>query len=195
MVVKCEKEIKHAPPHFQWNLDTDLNSALCWPILRNNPTAPKVDQFTAAGNFRTGVPHQPYHLSASCVFIQRKLTLQDIIRYNSMNGKSVSSVVVTTCFGTPLPSSIPNTWYCYLFMLHAETKASFVFTENFQYWHHPLFIKQNIEIKYLRLKVLFKHKWYSWMIELEIDMKLITCYLTLIFCIREHWLICLSIYT
>ena len=31
IVVKCELEMRPAPQHFPWNLDTDLNSKLCWP--------------------------------------------------------------------------------------------------------------------------------------------------------------------
>ena len=33
MVVKWEKEMRPAPPHFPWNLDTDLNLKLCWPNI------------------------------------------------------------------------------------------------------------------------------------------------------------------
>ena len=31
ILVKCEIEIKPASPHLLWNLDTYLNSKLCWP--------------------------------------------------------------------------------------------------------------------------------------------------------------------
>ena len=31
IVVKCEIEMRPAPPHFPWNLDTALNPKLCWP--------------------------------------------------------------------------------------------------------------------------------------------------------------------
>ena len=32
-VVKCEIEMKPAPRHLSWILDTDLNSMLCWPNM------------------------------------------------------------------------------------------------------------------------------------------------------------------
>ena len=33
--LKCEIEMRPAPPHLSWLLDTDLNSKLCWPQSAN----------------------------------------------------------------------------------------------------------------------------------------------------------------
>ena len=35
IIVKCEIEMRPAPPHLSWLLDTDLNSKLCWPQSAN----------------------------------------------------------------------------------------------------------------------------------------------------------------